>query len=719
MGAENPGQEKTIAGIIFKSMRGSLLGILAAVGLLCAAAHFTGIVIVARKSLRDEVRMAAEHVACAVRSYRGVAGDIGTYSRMGDVNVPVTEKEKILDAKCQEYGFTRGRIINIDGSSPMDDHYFGDTMYFHAALHGRPYLSEPVKSKIDSELCLVAAAPLWENLLYGGNVNGIVAFSLSPSLLNRVISEIGGGKGKIVYVLGSSGTAVAASDERLVYAENNNIRNAIRDRSFEKIAQIERQMLTGRSGISFYFKGLSPHFCAFHPVPDVPGWSLAVHTPLGGYFGSFYWLLLLLAAAAGACVWFIVRKSRNTAEQISAPFNELADRITRAAAGDLTSDVTGEGGIQEARVIGDAASNLAGRLYLTVTDVEEYRDGARLADLVDHDLLKSLQVFYREILGMNLLVNDAKGEIVAGGENLAANGRARMPADRVSSSIKVDGRVLGSVYLWPGPTARPEDVARMESSMLPLTLLISKVAADAFRRNLQNRTHVNRIQSSVRNLIYLNNRISGKIQRWISEFPNGEDVAAGPQAAQETLAAINAAVDYARMTDLQARITEKVYAVSDLIGEIQRFSARCFARRPDVRVEAYSDRSVPDFLFGDRDGIRHMVVRIAQVLAAGGIVLVCLTATREHYALLLQISISNDRRDMPEEEFDRMRAYLQGDKALSGASGVNVTQLRLVAALQVLQQMNGKIVLERAADGQVTYKLTIPQLEIHEKASAL
>ena len=146
-----------------KSIRQKLLvGFLALAGAAAVVCGGVGVAMsysssqsVLQQTLTDVADQTAEHVSYQLQSYRNAIEAMGMIPALSDPEVPVSEKQALVDAWAENYGMERGNLLSVTGDSLFDGNNYADREYFKQALAGNSWFSTPTVSKVTGELSIM------------------------------------------------------------------------------------------------------------------------------------------------------------------------------------------------------------------------------------------------------------------------------------------------------------------------------------------------------------------------------------------------------------------------------------------------------------------------------------------------------------------------------------------------------------------------------------
>ncbi len=167
---------------------------------------------------------------------------------MSDPQVPVEEKQAIIDERVSMHGFQRGNIVAADGISVFDGNDYSDREYVRQAMQGNVFVSEPLISKITGELSIMVAAPLYEEGNYEKSIVGVVYFVPHETFLNDIVSSIEIGENSRAYMINKSGGTIADVTLDTITVQNIEA-EAESDPSLQELAAIHSGMRQGTMGL--------------------------------------------------------------------------------------------------------------------------------------------------------------------------------------------------------------------------------------------------------------------------------------------------------------------------------------------------------------------------------------------------------------------------------------------------------------------------------------
>ena len=292
-----------------------------------------------KNSMEEMAVVAAERVSYQLEDYKTIASETGAAARWSSLGNTLESKKALLQSKADAYGFKRYNLLDKNGISLIDGNDYSDRSYYKEAMKGNATVSEPLISAVTGEVTIIVAAPVWQNGEIGSSIGGVVYFVPQETFLNDIVSTLQISKGGSAYMLDANGNTIAHKDLEMVKNNYNTIQEAKTDSSLKKLAAIEADMISGKSGFGTYKYGGIKKLAAYAPVPDTNGWSIAVNAPLSDFtqtatMGVIITIILVLAA-----VLITTLISVRLAIGIGRPIQACSQRLKQLATGDLDTPV--------------------------------------------------------------------------------------------------------------------------------------------------------------------------------------------------------------------------------------------------------------------------------------------------------------------------------------------------------------------------------------------
>lgn len=322
------------------------------------------------RNMTATAKVASERVEWEMTSYRNLAEDLGMTARLAREDATLEEKQEIIDERVKANDLTRGNILDKNGVSIFSGEDFSDREYFKTAMEGQSCVSEPIVSKVTGELSVIIAAPIWEGGILGTQVVGVVYLVPEETFLNDIMAATSVSENGYAYMIDQEGTVIAHENMELVEKRDNSIKDAEDNSSLKVLANLEKKMIAGETGVGTYRYGGVKKIMAYAPVENSNGWSIAITAPLSDFnIETIVGIILTVAIVVIAIViaWSIVRK---LADQIGTPIRLCAERLKELAKGDLHSEIPVITSEDETKVLADATGVIVEEVGEIIEDIK-------------------------------------------------------------------------------------------------------------------------------------------------------------------------------------------------------------------------------------------------------------------------------------------------------------------------------------------------------------
>jgi len=211
-------------------------------------------------------------------------------------------KMDLCDMKGTRYT-ERGQTLDVS-----------DRDFFIAAAKGKNFVAEPLVSRLDGTFVVVFAVPIYDD---NHTIIGVLQATVEASALSHDIEDIVVGESGYCYILGLTGTTIAAKDFARVKAMENIEKMASTDSSLASLAAFEKMAVEiDDPSIGFYeYKGINK--IASYATMKTTDWTVVINAPEEEFMGTvnslrfsmrviaviiFFAVLIIVYFVAGAMV---------------------------------------------------------------------------------------------------------------------------------------------------------------------------------------------------------------------------------------------------------------------------------------------------------------------------------------------------------------------------------------------------------------------------------
>ncbi len=193
---------------------------------------------------------------------------------INDPNSLLQDKVYILSGEVKRIGCSRLSYINKDGNLINTlglTANVNDRDYFKKAMSGTRSVSDPLINKTDGSLMVIYAVPI----KYNNEIVGVLAESQDGNDLSDLTDQVKFGQTGAAFMINNSGVVIAHQNRDLVTQMYNGIEAAEKDANLQGLANIEKKMISGETGLGEYQYDGVDKFVSYAPVKET-NWSVGV-----------------------------------------------------------------------------------------------------------------------------------------------------------------------------------------------------------------------------------------------------------------------------------------------------------------------------------------------------------------------------------------------------------------------------------------------------------
>lgn len=280
----------------------------------------------------------AGSVEAKVSGELSVLESIASIDDIYDPNVPYENKLKLFINEVQRLGYIKmgiadptGNVLFSDGKSTN----ISDRDYFKNGLLGMKNVSDPIISKTDGSVVIAYAVPV----RYNNSITGVLVCTVNSDSLSKFINNVKFGKTGNAFMINKKGVVVAHNNLELVKNMYNPIEEAKKDTSLEGLANVEKNMATGKSAAEDYYYQGQEKYVGYAPVNGT-NWSIAVVANKSEVLSQLTVLKVSVIAASTiflllgvACIYII-------SIRIADAIKRTSKHLETLSMGDLSFDVS-------------------------------------------------------------------------------------------------------------------------------------------------------------------------------------------------------------------------------------------------------------------------------------------------------------------------------------------------------------------------------------------
>ena len=226
------------------------------------------------KTLPKIAEQAANNIVGRIEGQLSSLEVMAASNDIKDLKNPWENKVPILLAEVERSGSIKMGIADKNGDVKYTDgksSNVSDRDYFKKALSGKDNVSDPLISKVDGSIVIVYAVPIKNN----NEIVGVLIRTRDGNKLSDLTNQVKFGETGNAFMIRKDGTVIAHSNKELVIKMYNPIEEAKKDVTLTDLANIEKKMSLGETGIGLYKFGGINKYVGYAPLKGSE-WSLAV-----------------------------------------------------------------------------------------------------------------------------------------------------------------------------------------------------------------------------------------------------------------------------------------------------------------------------------------------------------------------------------------------------------------------------------------------------------
>ncbi len=302
--------------------------------------------ILSSKNTLDET-LSEVSLQCSVRiqnrlaRYTAIVTELGMDTRFSDESATDAEREELLSRRADTYDFLTYGYVNRDGLGSNGEDYKNNEL-FTRCMNNESFVSDPVWK--DGEEIFYVAAPIKEGGFFTGDCVGAIYFGLGGDILHQIVSEIAVGDTGRAYIMDSTGTYIAHTDDSLVQSKTNNVKNASASSAeYSCRSELEGQAVALNNLEDTIFGevkgGGTDRYLAFSKIGNTDGWTVGVSTEVNEWMGEVKTAVVVTVVVAVILIVISSVICIVTANSIVNPIKKTATAMEAVSKGNLNVSV--------------------------------------------------------------------------------------------------------------------------------------------------------------------------------------------------------------------------------------------------------------------------------------------------------------------------------------------------------------------------------------------
>ena len=288
------------------------------------------------ETMQTAVSATSQAVGNKIAEYITDAEGVANIQRIYKSDTPVEDKIALLNNKLKTDDLKAIAFCATDGKDIMSGKDCTSEAFFKSAMSGNTYVSSPY-ADASGEMLIDVAVPVWENGEKNSSVAGVIDITTSQEWLNDVTTSVTVGTNGRTYIVDKQGNIIASPVTDDVKQKTNFITKAKEDSSFQSLADIISNGISGKTGFTTYkYEGVKK-FVSTGTVDGSDGWLVCLSAPVSdftqGVTRTIYASIVLFAIF----LIFGIIVMKKMIVQLNDPITKIVDRLSTFKDGDVYS----------------------------------------------------------------------------------------------------------------------------------------------------------------------------------------------------------------------------------------------------------------------------------------------------------------------------------------------------------------------------------------------
>ncbi len=181
---------------------------------------------------------------------------------------------EILKAEAKRNGSIKMGYADLNGNiayTTGEKTNIKDTTYFKKSISGENFIDDPVVNEGKTAMTMIYSVPIKND----ASITGVLVSVRDGMELSEMIKKISFGKTGSAYMINSQSNSIAYKDPSMPLNQYNSIKEAEKDPNLAGIADMQKRMIAGETGLSLYTFGGKESYGGFAPI-EKEKWSVVV-----------------------------------------------------------------------------------------------------------------------------------------------------------------------------------------------------------------------------------------------------------------------------------------------------------------------------------------------------------------------------------------------------------------------------------------------------------
>ncbi|GKX67071.1 methyl-accepting chemotaxis protein [Inconstantimicrobium mannanitabidum] len=262
----------------------------------------------------------------------------------------------LLQGEAKRNGSIRMGYSDINGNITYTDGQqanIKDTTYFKKSISGENFVDDPVVNEQKTAMSMAYSVPIKN----GSSVIGVLVTIRDGMELSDMIKKIAFGKTGSAYMINSESYSIAYMDSSMPLNRYNSIKEAEKNPKLKAIADMQKRMIAGETGLNSYTFNGKEAYGGFAPVKNEK-WSIVVILDKSELLSELNSLKISITISSLAFLLVGIIIIYIIAHKLSTRIKYSSKTLNVLSTGDFTSEIS-EKQLNYKDEIGDMANSMS------------------------------------------------------------------------------------------------------------------------------------------------------------------------------------------------------------------------------------------------------------------------------------------------------------------------------------------------------------------------
>lgn len=288
------------------------------------------------KAADDAARFTSLKLDTEITILKQIAGR----TRISDPANPMPDRQAALKSDLERNGYTRLAFVDLKGMAYYSDGSskdLSDRDYVKIALGGSDSISDTIVSKVDGSVVMAFAVPV----KFNDQIAGALVAIRPGEYIGKDITSVNVGGTSYAFLVSKEGTLQAHIKPELVTEQYNFFEAATKEPKLDRLANVVKEMTSGKSGVSHYWFDGIEKVIGYAPVEGTD-WGIGVTISYDEIMAPVKSLQSIILVVTGVVLCVAVILFWVIGNSIGVPIIQAVEHAKVLASGDYSMNAPAE-----------------------------------------------------------------------------------------------------------------------------------------------------------------------------------------------------------------------------------------------------------------------------------------------------------------------------------------------------------------------------------------